>query len=55
MKIGDLVSIEYNVGALKRSIGIVKILSKANIGLVKIHWSCGDETWCMAEQLEVIA
>ena len=54
MKIGDLVSIEYNVGALKRSIGIVKFLSKANIGLVKVHWSCGDETWCLTEQLKVI-
>ena len=55
MKIGDLVSLEYKLGALERSIGIVKFLSKANIGLVKIHWICGDETWCMAEQLKVIA
>ena len=59
MKIGDLVNLEYKDVDLeekhRKKIGIVKTLSKANIGLAKVHWSCGDETWCLAEQLEVIA
>lgn len=59
MKIGDLVVLEYKGVDLdekdRKKIGIVKTLSKANIGLAKVLWSCGDQTWLLAEQLKVIA
>ena len=58
MKIGDLVVLEYKDVDLeekdRKKIGIVKTLSKANYGLAKVLWSCGDQTWCLADQLEVI-
>tara|TARA_B100000287_G_C20266013_1_gene635994 strand:+ start:58 stop:219 length:162 start_codon:yes stop_codon:yes gene_type:complete len=52
MKIGDLVRLVYKFG--KPRIGIVKSLSQANIGLIKVFWSSGDQTWCLQEQLEVL-
>ena len=58
MKIGDLVILEYIGVDLeekdRKKIGIVKSLSQANIGLIKVLWSGGDQTWCMQEQLEVV-
>ena len=59
MKVGDLVRLEYNDGMLdekvRKKIGIVKTLSQANIGLIKVLWGSGEQTWCLCKQLEVIA
>ena len=62
MKVGDLVLRKHVVvGEVmkfllsrvksKEKLGIVKILKD---DLVKVHWQDGDETWLLAEQLEVI-
>ena len=58
MKVGDLVILEYSGVNLeekdRKKIGIVKRLSQANIGLIKVLWSGGDQTWCMNEQLQAV-
>ena len=58
MQVGDLVILEYKDVDLeekdRKKIGIVKTLSKANIGMAKVLWSCGDQTWCMQEQLQAV-
>ena len=58
MEVGDLVILEYKGVDLeekdRKKIGIVKTLSKTNIGMAKVLWSCGEQTWCLREQLEVI-
>ena len=58
MKVGDLVILEYNGVNLeekdRKKIGIVKTLSQANIGLIKVFWSSGDQTWCLQEQLQAV-
>ena len=36
-------------------IGIVKTLAQRRNELAKVLWSNGDQTWCLCEQLEVIA
>ena len=59
MKIGDLVVLEYKDVDLeekdRKKIGIVKTTSNATLQLAKVLWSCGEQTWCLYEQLEVIA
>ena len=58
MEVGDLVILEYKGVDLeekdRKKIGIVKTLSHANIGLIKVVWSSGDETWCLREQLQSV-
>ena len=58
MEVGDLVILEYKGVDLeekdRKKIGIVKTLSQANIGLIKVVWSSGDETWCLREQLQSV-
>ena len=58
MKVGDLVILEYKGVDLeekdRKKIGIVKTLSKASIGMAKVLWSCGEQTWCLQDQMEVI-
>ena len=58
MKVGDLVILEYKGVDLeekdRKKIGIVKNLSKAHIGLIRVVWSSGNQTWCFRVQLEVI-
>ena len=57
MKIGNLVILEPRGEEWERcesdgkKIGIVRIVEA---DLSKVFWSCGDETWCLSEQLEVI-
>ena len=59
MKVGDLVRLEYKDVDLdekdRKKIGIVKTLTQANIGLIKVLWSSGEQTWCLCKQLEVLA
>ena len=58
MKIGDLVKLEYKgvdpdeKDRLK--IGIVVNNTITTLQLAKVLWSCGEQTWCLYEQLEVI-
>ena len=60
MKVGDLVILEYKGVDLeekdRKKIGIVKSLSQAqaNIGLIKVLWSNGDQTWCLNEQIQTV-
>ena len=58
MKIGDLVVLEYKGVDLdekdRKKIGIVKTTSNTTLQLAKVLWSCGEQTWCLYEQLEVI-
>ena len=58
MKVGDLVILEYIGVDLeekdRKKIGIVESLSQANIGLIKVVWSSGDQTWCLQEQLQAV-
>ena len=58
MQVGDLVILEYNGVDLKekdrKKVGIVKDLAQANIGLIKVLWSSGDQTWCLQEQLQAV-
>ena len=58
MKVGDLVILEYRGVDLeekdRKKIGIVKSLSQANIGLIKVLWSDGVLTWCLNEQLQAV-
>lgn len=58
MKIGDLVVLEYKDVDLdekdRKKIGIVKTTSNTTLQLAKVLWSCGEQTWCLYEQLEVI-
>ena len=58
MQVGDLVILEYKDVDLeekdRKKIGIVKTLSKANIGMAKVLWSSGDQTWCLQEQLQAV-
>ena len=57
MKIGDLVILEYKGVDLeekdRKKIGIVKTFSQ-NIGLTKVLWSNGEQTWCLQEQLQPV-
>ena len=58
MKVGDLVFLEYkgvdHEEKGRKKIGIVKDLAQALIGLAKVLWSSGDETWCLQEQLQAV-
>ena len=58
MKIGDLVKLEYKGVDLEEKdrlkIGIVKTTSNTTLQLANVLWSCGEQTWCLYEQLEVI-
>ena len=58
MKVGDLVILEYRGVDLeekdRKKIGIVKSLTQANIGLIKVLWSNGDQTWSLNEQLQAV-
>ena len=58
MKVGDLVVLEYKGVDLdekdRKKIGIVKTTSNTTLQLAKVLWSCGEQTWCLYEQLEVI-
>ena len=59
MKVGDLVRLEYKGVDLdekdRLKIGIVKTTSNTTLQLAKVLWGCGEQTWCLYEQLEVIA
>ena len=59
MKIGDLVVLEYKGVDLdekdRLKIGIVVNNTITTLQLAKVLWSCGEQTWCLYEQLEVIA
>jgi len=59
MKIGDLVKLEYKGVDLdekdRLKIGIVVNNTITTLQLAKVLWSNGDQTWCLCEQLEVIA
>jgi len=59
MKIGDLVKLEYKGVDLdekdRLKIGIVVNNTITTLQLAKVLWSCGEQTWCLYEQLEVIA
>jgi hypothetical protein len=35
----------------EKKIGIVV---RADVDLAKVLWSCGDQTWCMQEQLRAV-
>ena len=58
MKIGDLVVLEYKGVDLdekdRLKIGIVVNNTITTLQLAKVLWSCGEQTWCLYEQLEVI-
>ena len=58
MKIGDLVVLEYKDVDLeekdRKKIGIVVNNTITTLQLAKVLWSCGEQTWCLYEQLEVI-
>ena len=58
MKIGDLVVLEYKGVDLdekdRKKIGIVVNNTITTLQLAKVLWSCGEQTWCLYEQLEVI-
>lgn len=58
MKIGDLVKLEYKGVDLdekdRLKIGIVVNNTITTLQLAKVLWSCGEQTWCLYEQLEVI-
>ena len=57
MKVGDLVILEIRGEEWERcesdgkKIGIVKTILPHGNELAKVLWSCGDETWCLQEQL----
>ena len=59
MKIGDLVVLEYKDVDLeekdRKKIGIVVNNTITTLQLAKVLWSCGEQTWCLCEQLEVLA
>ena len=59
MKIGDLVVLEYKDVDLeekdRKKIGIVVNNTITTLQLAKVLWSCGEQTWCLYEQLEVLA
>ena len=57
MKVDDLVILQYIGVDLKekdrKKVGIVRKFSQ-DIGLFKVFWSSGDETWCLREQLQAV-
>jgi hypothetical protein len=58
MKVGDLVILEYKGVDLeekdRKKIGIVKTTSNTTLQLAKVLWSCGEQTWCLYEQLQTV-
>lgn len=58
MKVGDLVILEYKGVDLeekdRKKIGIVKTTSNTTLQLAKVLWGCGDQTWCLYEQLQPV-
>ena len=59
MKVGDLVILEYKGVDLeekdRKKIGIVKNTTLGTtLQLAKVLWSCGDQTWCLYEQLQTV-
>jgi len=57
MKTGDLVILRYRYKGVdledkdRKKIGIVV---RGDVDLAKVLWSCGDQTWCMQEQLQAV-
>ena len=50
MKVGDLVILKI----YKRRIGIVKSKAHRDLGLIRVYWQDGDQTWCLSEQLQAV-